>query len=244
MNATPPRLPDLPEDWERALVVVAHPDDVEYGAAAAVARWTAQGRTVTYLLATRGEAGIDALDPATCAVVREAEQRAAAARVGVDVVEFLDHADGTVEYGTTLRRDVARVVRARRPQLVVGLCHRERLADGSANQADHRALGLAALDAACDAGNRWVFPELLDEGAQPWDGVRAVAFVESPEPTHALGVDGHLDAAVASLAAHERYLAGLGDARPDPRALLTDVLTAGGPAAGTTLGLTFETFAL
>src|SRR5262245_10493617 len=83
----------VPEDFDRALAVVAHPDDLEYGGAAAIARWTDQGRTVTYLLATRGEAGIDTLPPAECGPLREAEQRAAAAEVGVDAVEFLDHPD-------------------------------------------------------------------------------------------------------------------------------------------------------
>ncbi len=67
----------LSEDWERALAIVAHPDDMEYGAASAVARWRDQGKTVTYVLATRGEAGIDALEPEECARVREAEELAA-----------------------------------------------------------------------------------------------------------------------------------------------------------------------
>ena len=78
-------LEPLPEDWDTALAVVAHPDDMEYGAASAVARWTAQGKHVAYLLVTRGEAGIDALPPDECARVREAEERASAAVVGVDV---------------------------------------------------------------------------------------------------------------------------------------------------------------
>src|SRR5215475_9133985 len=84
-------LPALPEDWERCLAVAAHPDDIEYGTAGAVARWTAQGKQVTYLLATRGEAGIDGMRPERAAQIREAEERAGALEVGVDVVEFLDH---------------------------------------------------------------------------------------------------------------------------------------------------------
>ena len=92
-------LPALPEDWDRCLAVVAHPDDIEYGTASAVARWTAQGKQVTYLLATRGEAGIDGMHPDQAAPLREEEERAGAREVGVDVVEFLDHRDGVVEYG-------------------------------------------------------------------------------------------------------------------------------------------------
>ena len=75
---TDPTYQPMPDDWKRALVVVAHPDDLEYGGAGAVAVWTAAGRTVTYLLATRGEAGIDSIAPSECGPLREAEQRAAA----------------------------------------------------------------------------------------------------------------------------------------------------------------------
>ena len=109
----------LPDDWSRALAVVAHPDDLEFGAAGAVARWTAEGRSVVYLLVTRGEAGIDTIPPAECGPLREAEQRAAARIVGVDVVEFLDHADGTIEYGPALRRDIAHAIRRHRPDVVI-----------------------------------------------------------------------------------------------------------------------------
>src|SRR5215213_1856391 len=97
----------LDGDFERAMCIVAHPDDLEYGASVAVARWTAEGRQVVYVLATSGEAGIDALAPAEAGSIREGEERAAAAAVGVEVVEFLGHHDGTVEYGLTLRRDLA-----------------------------------------------------------------------------------------------------------------------------------------
>ncbi len=112
-------LTPVPEDWDRALVVVAHPDDMEYGGAGAIARWTHQGRSVAYLLITRGEAGIDTMEPAECGRVREAEQRAACAAVGVSDVEFLDHPDGLIEYGVALRRDIAAAIRRHRPELLV-----------------------------------------------------------------------------------------------------------------------------
>jgi LmbE family N-acetylglucosaminyl deacetylase len=92
-------LPALPEDWDRCLAVAAHPDDIEYGTASAIARWTAQGKQVTYLLATRGEAGIDGMHPDVAGPLREKEERAGAAEVGVSIVEFLDHRDGVVESG-------------------------------------------------------------------------------------------------------------------------------------------------
>lgn len=89
-----PPLVGVPEDWERALAVVAHPDDMEYGASSAVARWTGAGKSVAYLLVSRGEAGIDGMDPTDVIPLRADEQRAACAAVGVDSLEFLDHPDG------------------------------------------------------------------------------------------------------------------------------------------------------
>src|SRR3954470_2140113 len=112
-------LPALPEDWDRCLAVAAHPDDIEYGAASAVARWTAQGKQVTYLLATRGEAGIDSLDPKQDGPLREDEERAGAREVGVEIVEFLDHRDGVVEYGPALRRDIVRSIRRHHPEVII-----------------------------------------------------------------------------------------------------------------------------
>lgn len=91
--------------------MASHPDDIEYGTASAVARWTAQGKQIAYLLATRGEAGIDGLHPDEAGPLREAEERAGARVVGVDTVEFLDHRDGVIEYGPDLRRDIVRAIR-------------------------------------------------------------------------------------------------------------------------------------
>ena len=90
-------MPPMPEDWERAVAVVAHPDDLEYGAASAVARWTGQGKQVAYVLASRGEAGIAGMDPALVGPLRVEEERRGAELVGVTDVEFLDHADGVIE---------------------------------------------------------------------------------------------------------------------------------------------------
>jgi LmbE family N-acetylglucosaminyl deacetylase len=197
----------FPDDWSRALAVVAHPDDLEFGAAGAVARWTAEGRRVAYLLVTRGEAGIDTIPPAECGPLREAEQRAAARIVGVDVVEFLDHADGTIEYGPALRRDIAHAIRHHRPDLVITANHHPTWPGGAHNTPDHRAVGQAAIDAVADAGNRWIFPE---PGLDPWPGVRHVAVFASPDSGHAVDIGPTFDRAVASLEAHAAYLAGLG----------------------------------
>jgi LmbE family N-acetylglucosaminyl deacetylase len=234
-------LPALPEDWERGLAVAAHPDDIEYGTASAVARWTAQGKQITYLLATRGEAGIDAMQPELAAPLREQEERAGAREVGVDVVEFLDYRDGVVEYGLDLRRDIARAIRRHRPEVIVAGAFTVRMVGGIPNQADHRAVGLAALDAARDAGNRWVFPELLDEGLPPWGGVRYVCFAGAERPTHGVDVTGEpLLRGIASLAAHAEYTKGLGAAGFEPGPFLTWAARQGGPAIDVEAAVLFD----
>ncbi|MCY0922443.1 PIG-L family deacetylase [Streptomyces sp. H27-G5] len=216
----PAPLQPMPTDWRRALAVVAHPDDLEYGCAAAIAEWTDGGREVVYVLATRGEAGIDTVAPAECAPLREAEQRASAAVVGVSTVEFLDHRDGVVEYGLDLRRDIAAAIRRHRPELIVTLNHRDTWggADGGGfwNTPDHKAVGRAVLDAAGDAGNRWIFPELISvQGLEPWDGVRWVAVAGSATPTHAVDATAGLERSIASLLEHKAYIEVLTDQDPE-----------------------------
>jgi LmbE family N-acetylglucosaminyl deacetylase len=232
-------LDPLPEDWDRALCVVAHPDDLEYGGASAVARWTQAGKDVAYLLATRGEAGIDGMAPEEAAPLREREQIASAQIVGVSEVEFLDHPDGVITYGLPLRRDIAAAIRRHRPEMVVVGNHRETWPGGLLNMADHRVVGLAAVDAVRDAGNRWVFGELLDDGLEPWDGVRHVALLASPNPTHAVDVTETIDAGVESLRAHEAYLAGLGG-NTDPDAFLRGMAEQVARVFGGRLGVSFE----
>ncbi|HEV8571337.1 MAG TPA: PIG-L deacetylase family protein [Actinoplanes sp.] len=239
------RLPELPENWERCLAVVAHPDDIEYGAASAVARWTAQGKQVTYLLACRGEAGIDGLHPDKAAPLREAEERAGAREVGVEVVEFLDHRDGIIEYGVPLRRDIVRSIRRHRPEVIISGAFDVRGTFGRTNQADHRAVGLAALDAARDAGNRWIFPELADEGLEPWGGVRYACFIGAANPTHGVDITGEpLRRGIASLAAHAEYTKGLGGAGPDPGPFLTWAARNAGPALGVEAAVLFDVHSL
>ncbi|MGO4384110.1 PIG-L deacetylase family protein [Specibacter sp. RAF43] len=205
-------LADFPQDWQRALVIVAHPDDPEYGQAAAVAEWVAAGKEVAYLVATRGEAGIAGLPPAQSAPLRTREQENACVRVGVSDLVFLDHPDGRVQEGPALRRDFARHIRRTKPDLVLTLNHRDHWGPGRWNSADHRAVGRSVLDAVGDADNEWIFPELLEEGL-PRHKVRWVA-VSSPQPTHAQPVSaGSIEKAVASLAEHRTYLAALS---PDP----------------------------
>lgn len=241
----PEQLPVLPENWERCLCIAAHPDDIEYGTASAVARWTAQGKRVTYLLVTRGEAGIDSLHPDQAGPLREQEERAGAVEVGVDIVEFLDHRDGTVEYGLALRRDLTRAIRRHRPDVVVSGSFDVRMVGGLTNQADHRVVGLATLDAARDAGNRWIFPDLEDEGLEPWTGVRFVCFAGAERPTHGVDVTGEpLERGIASLAAHKDYIAGLGSGVFEPGPFLTWIAAGSGAFLGVDSAVLFDVHTL
>ncbi|MFI9724979.1 PIG-L deacetylase family protein [Streptomyces sp. NPDC052092] len=238
------QLPPLPDDWRRALAVVAHPDDLEYGCAAAIAAWTDAGREVSYVLATRGEAGIDTLEPGACGPLREREQRASAAVVGVSEVAFLDHADGVIEYGPALRRDIAAAIRRYRPELVITLNHRDTWGGTTWNTPDHVAVGRATLDAAGDAGNRWIFPELTEQGLEPWDGVRWVAVAGSGAPTHAVDATAGLERAVRSLLEHRTYIEALTDEDPETyaRTLLTGFAEETGKRFGNRPAVAFELF--
>src|SRR3954464_3127473 len=109
----------FPDDWQRALVVAAHPDDIEYGIAAAVAVWTAAGKEVHYVLATRGEAGMEGVAPETAGPLREEEERRSAAVVGVTEVAVRGPRGGGRGAGPDLRRDLAAAIRRHRPELVV-----------------------------------------------------------------------------------------------------------------------------
>jgi LmbE family N-acetylglucosaminyl deacetylase len=203
----------MPDDWQRALVVAAHPDDIEYGLAAAVAAWTAAGKEVHYLLATRGEAGMAGVPPAEAGPLREDEERRSAAVVGVTEVEFLDHRDGVLVAGPELRRDLAGAIRRHRPELVVtgyfgATWTPPGVSPAYVNSADHRALGQSVLDSVADASNEWIFPELTEE---PWRGVQYIAVAELTDSPHEVDVTDQVEKAVASLCEHRRYLELLSD---------------------------------
>ncbi len=229
-------LEPFPEDWHRGLAVVAHPDDMEYGAASAVARWSDQGKDIRYVLVTRGEAGIQSMPPAEVGPVRVEEQRASCAAVGVTDVTFLDHADGLVTGDLTLRADLAEVIRHHRPEVLLSINFREGWGGPSWNHVDHRAVGVALLDAARDAANPWLF---ADRG-EAWTGVRLVAFSGSPHPSHGVDISDHLEVGIASLRCHELYLANLGGDMAEPGVFLRSAAEAAGPRLGVELATTFE----
>lgn len=206
----------------RVLVIAAHPGDIEWSASAAVAKWTKNGAEVMYLVATRGELSMPGIEPADAALIRSGEQSAAAAAVSVSRVEFLDIDDGAVEATVRLRRSIVSDIRRFRPDVVLTLNHREREADGTWNDPDHRAIGTAALDAVISAGNQWAFRDI----GKP-HSVGTVLIAASPDPTHAIDVSGFEEIAVGALMAHEQHFESVTDHPMTNSAWLTDVLKAG-----------------
>lgn len=240
MSEAPVPLTPLPEDWETALAVVAHPDDLEYGAASAVARWTGQGKRIVYCLLTSGEAGIDSIPPEQSRVIREREQLASAAIVGVETVDFLGLPDGILEYGLPLRLAIARQIRRHRPQVVLTNNFAPTWYGTQLNQADHIATGRALIDAVRDAANRWVFTELLAEGLEPWRGVRDVWAAYSPMAAHGVDVTHTLKQGMASLRAHEAYLNGLDTPDFDHEEFLEGLARQAGSQLGCRFAVAFE----
>ena len=232
----------LNEDWERALCVVAHPDDLEFGGAAAVARWTGQGKTVVYCMLTSGEAGIDGMHPDECREVREAEQVESARIVGVDEVDFLGLSDGILEYGVALRRAIAEEVRMHRPDIVLTNNFRDTWGGRNLNQADHIATGKAVLDAVRDAGNRWVFSDQLVGELEPWGGVKQVWCAGSPDSNAGVDITDTFDKGVESLRAHQAYIDGLGWKDFDPAEFLEGMSRATGQRLGVAHAVGFEVF--
>lgn len=187
----------FPQDWTSLLVLVPHPDDPEYGIAAAVAKWTAAGKTVRYALASSGEEGIAGMEPQQAGPLREDEQRRAAAVVGVSHVEFWGFPDSDIHNTPALRAKIAEVIGELEPDVVVAVYGAPEFAPGRPNQRDHIEFAAAVTDA-------W------DTLADPprW------LFQGGPGPTHVETVDDYIEVAVDSLAAHEVYLAVLDPTTP------------------------------
>lgn len=243
-DSAPPSLSHVDEEWERALVVVAHPDDVEFGAAAAVARWTRQGKTVVYCMVTSGEAGIDGLEPEECRRVREAEEIESARIVGVDQVEFLGFPDGITEFGIPLRAAIAQQIRRHRPEVVVTGNHHDTWGGSAPNQADHIAVGRAVIHATQDAGNRWIHREQLVDGLEPWGDVTAILVAGSPHAGHAVDTTATFADGVASLEAHTAYIEGLGWEHFDAAEFLEGMSRPTGSRLGSTHAAAFEVISM
>jgi LmbE family N-acetylglucosaminyl deacetylase len=190
----------------RILVIAAHPDDVDFGAAGTIAGWTDKGIEVIYCIVTDGDAG--GSDPsvsrADMTALRRSEQTAAAKQVGVHDLRWLGYPDGQVEATIGLRKDLARVIRQVRPDRVVTQSPDRNYARIQPSHPDHRAVGSAAIDAVYpDARNLFAFPDLLaDEGLEPWT-VREVWLSASPQVHHFVDITDNFGRKVAALRAHE-----------------------------------------
>lgn len=190
---------------ERALVITAHPDDVDFGAAGTVATLTDAGVEVTYCLVTDGDAG--GFDPtisrADMAALRRVEQTRAAKEVGVESLVFLGHADGRVVYDLTLRRDLSRVIRQVRPTVVITQSPERNLERIYASHPDHLATGEAAIAAVYpDSRNPFAYPELLDEGLEAWT-VPEVWVMGGRAPNTHVDVTGQIERKLRALMCHE-----------------------------------------
>jgi LmbE family N-acetylglucosaminyl deacetylase len=194
-----------PNTPQRAMVIVAHPDDAEFTMAGTVALWARQGCVVSYVLCTRGDRGSNdpEVTPWALARIREREQRAAAEILGVQEVILLDHPDGTLQPTLALRRDLTREIRRFRPEVVLcGDPSAHFYGDHYLNHPDHRAAASAALDAVFpSAETRYVFPELLSAGLEP-HRVHAVYIHGSPEPNLWIDISLVLEVKARALAAH------------------------------------------
>jgi LmbE family N-acetylglucosaminyl deacetylase len=229
-----PPSPKPIEDAQRVLCVVAHPDDIDFGFAGTVAGFVDDGLEVTYLLVTRGDAGgFDDTPREAMPVLREAEQRAAAAAVGVKDVRFLDgYRDGTVAATLELRRDISRVIRQVRPDRILTTSPERRWDRIGASHPDHLAVGDATTAAVYpDARNPFAFPELRnDEGLEPWV-VREIWFSSAPGADHIVDITDVYPRKLAALQAHATQTAHMDlDARL--RAMMGRTATAAGLAEG------------
>ncbi len=195
-------MPDFGEPPRRVLVVVAHPDDIDFGMAGTMAVLTSGGSEVVYCLVTSGEAGgPDDLPREELRDQREAEQRAAAAQVGVTELRFLRYPDGRVECTLDLRRDISRVIREVKPDLVVSLTSVRDWDRMYFSHPDHLAVAEATACAVYpDARNPHAHTELLAEGHQPHTVERM--WVSGLEPNRFVDITDHFDRKLAALQAH------------------------------------------
>ena len=219
----------------RILVINAHPDDVDFSAAATIALWTDAGIEVIYCIVTDGDAGghDESVPRAEVPALRRAEQTAAAKQVGVHDLRFLGYLDGRVEATLALRKDLARVIRQVRPDRLLCPSPERNYARLPANHPDHRAVGSAALDAVYpDARNLFAFPELLaDEGLEPWT-VREVWLPGGPTPGHYVDVTATFPRKIAALRAHQSQTGHMENLEEFLRGWLTRTAAQGGLPEG------------
>jgi len=190
----------------RALVVTAHPDDMEFGSAGTLAKWADAGAEITLCIATDGSTGTQdrELIGDKLSQLRREESRAAADVIGVRDLLWLDYRDGYVEYTLDLRKDIARAFRTYKPHRFMVIDPTPTIDDRFINHPDHRAVGLASLDVSMTAGTTpGHFPELLDEGLSPWRGLRELWIAGPAGGPRVIDVSDHIDRKIDALRCHQ-----------------------------------------
>jgi LmbE family N-acetylglucosaminyl deacetylase len=225
---------------ERALVVMAHPDDVDFGGAGTVAMLTDAGVQVTYCLVTDGDAGGSdrSISRHDMAMLRRKEQTAAANQVGVTDLFFLGHSDGRVQATLQLRADISAIIRRVRPRVVITQSPERNLDRIYASHPDHMAAGEATLCAVYpDARNPFAFPELFEEALEPWV-VDEVWIQGGSSGTHPVDVTPAVERKIAALMSHVSQ-------HPDPQrteAMVREWMTNNAKQFGLPDGSSAETF--
>jgi LmbE family N-acetylglucosaminyl deacetylase len=225
-----------PIDFQRVLVVTAHPDDVDFGAAGTIATWTDNGIEVAYCIVTDGDAG--GFDPSVprseIAGIRQREQTAAAAAVGVSNLRFLGYPDGLLESTLQLRKDISREIRRFKPDIVVTQSPTRNLQRIYASHPDHLAAAEATVCAVYpDARNPFVFTDLIDEGFEP-HAVRQVWIMGGPDSNHVVDTTDAFDRKIEALLCHESQHADPNGMRVRVRAWNEQNATDSGLSAGRT----------
>jgi LmbE family N-acetylglucosaminyl deacetylase len=225
---------------ERILLVTAHPDDVDFGAAGSIAAWTSAGVEVSYCIVTDGDAGgfDEAMTRGDMASLRRQEQTAAATQVGVSDIHFLGHPDGRLTPSLELRRDISRVIRQVRPQRVVTQSPIRNFQRIFASHPDHLAAGEAALCAVYpDSRNPFAHPELLEEGWEPHT-VAEVWLMGGPDSDTVVDCTDTFDRKIAALRSHVSQVGH----RDDLENMLREWMTATAKANGLPDGHLAEAF--
>ncbi len=199
---------------ERILVITAHPDDVDFGAGGTVRKWTQSGIEVSYCICTDGDAGGADRDVPRSEIpkIRQAEQRAAGAALGVTDIHFLGYKDGDLQLSQDLRRDISRVIRQVKPQRVLMQSPERNWDRIYSSHPDHLAAGEAAIHSVYpDARNPFAHPTLLeDEGLDAWS-VGEVWVMGAPEVNHYEDVTEMLSDKLTALQAHKSQTAHMED---------------------------------